>query len=265
MTPIVTLTTDWGAQGFFAGMVKVVLYSMVEGVQVVDITHCVESFNVVAATFVVKHACMGFPAGTVHIIDVASRHSEEHPFVAVKARGQYFLCCDNGLPLMAFGNEIEDVSRIPVQGNGVYNFVAYTLFTRVAARLLGGATMRDIGPRFDGLLQSNLMGWYRQGPDQYRINIHFVDSYGNAYLGMTYNEFEELRQGRRFVVEVRDQRIDEIMSSYYQQHAHSNPRHKLRLTVSATGLLELAVKESSFAQLMGLHASDHVLLTFIPS
>ncbi|MGX8712427.1 MAG: SAM hydrolase/SAM-dependent halogenase family protein [bacterium] len=261
-TPIVTLTTDWGSQSFFAGMVKGALYSMVEGVQVVDITHYVDPFSVASATFVVKHACMGFPPGTVHIIDVALRHSEEHPFVAVKARGQYFLCCDNGLPTMAFGDEIEDVSRIPVQENGVYNFASYSLFVRVAAKLLGGATMRDIGPRFDGLMQSNIMGWYRQGTDQYRIYIHHVDHYGNAYLGMSYREFEELRQGRRFALEVRDQIIDEILSSYHQQHARSDSRHKLRLTVSATGLLELAVKESSFTQLMGLHAGDPVLLTF---
>ena len=70
-TPIVTLTTDWGTQGFFAGMVKGVLVNMVEGIQVVDITHGIEPFNIMAATFVVKHACLGLPAGTVHIIDVA--------------------------------------------------------------------------------------------------------------------------------------------------------------------------------------------------
>ena len=87
-TPIVTLTTDWGNQGFFAGMVKGALMSMVEGVQVVDITHGVEPFNVRAATFVVRHACKGFPQGTVHIIDVASTHTPERPFVVVKARGQ---------------------------------------------------------------------------------------------------------------------------------------------------------------------------------
>lgn len=260
-TPIVTLTTDWGTQGFFAGMVKGALMSIVEGVQVVDVTHGVEPFNVMAATFVVKHACMGFPPGTVHIIDVASNHTEEHPFVVVKARGQYYICCDNGLPAMAFGNEIEDVSRLAVQEKGVYNFVAYTLFARVAAMLLGGATMRDIGPRHEGLLTRRLVGWVPQD-DGYRIYIHYVDNYGNAYLGMSYKEFTELRQGRSFTMTVRDQEVTEVMASYWQQHAHSDPRRRLRLTVSATGLLELAIKESSFTQLLGLKANDSVLLRF---
>ena len=256
-----TLTTDWGTQGFFAGMVKGALMNMVEGVQVVDVTHGIEPFNVMAATFVVKHACLGFPAGTVHIIDVASSQTDEHPFVVVKAKGQYFICCDNGLPAMAFGNDIEEVCRIPVQEKGVYNFVAYTLFSRVAAMLLGGAAMSDIGPRHERLMQRQWVGWMPQG-DGYRIYIHYIDNYGNAYLGMTYKEFEELRQGRKFVVTVRDQEIDEVMASYYQQHRTNDPRRKLRLTVSATGVLELAVKESSFTQLMGLVATDSVLLRF---
>ncbi len=260
--PIVTLTTDWGTQGFFAGMVKGVLMSMVEGVQVVDITHSVEPFSVREATFVVRYACKGFPAGTVHIVDVASTQTEERPFVVVKARGQYYICCDNGLPSMALGDEIEDVCRIPVQENGVYNFAAYTLFARVAAMLIGGATLGDIGPRHEGLLRRPAVGWLPQEDGGYRIYIDYIDSYGNAYLGMTYKEFEELRQGRRFVITVRDQEVDEVMASYYQQHRTQDPRRKLRLTVSATGVLELAVKESSFTQLMGLRATDSVLLRF---
>lgn len=260
-TPIVTLTTDWGSQGFFAGMVKGALYSMIEGVQVVDIAHHVDPFSMVSATFVVKYACMGFPEGTIHIIDVASNHTPEHPFVVVKARGQYYICCDNGLPAMAFGDEIEDVSSIAVKENRVYNFAAYTLFASVAARLAAGATMRDIGPRHDNLLRRSMVPWMPQG-DEYRIYVMYVDSYGNAYLGMTYREFEELRQGRRFIMYVREQEVDEIMLSYYQQHAESNPRRKLRLTVSATGLLELAIKESSFTQLLGLQVGSSVRLRF---
>ena len=98
--------------------------------------------------------------------------------------------------------------------------------------------------------------------DEYRVYIHYIDTYGNAYLGMTYSEFEELRAGRAFEMIVREQRISEVMDSYYQQHATADPRRKLRLTVSATGLLELAVKESSFAQLIGLRTNDAVILKF---
>ncbi len=261
-TPIVTLTTDWGNQGFFAGMVKGALYSMVEGVQVVDIAHHIEPFNKLSASFVVMHACMGFPPGTVHIIDIASTQ----PFLAVKARDQYFLCCDNGIPYMAFGDQVQEAINIPLQQNGVYNFAAYSLFTRVASQLLHGAPLSDIGPRLSQLTPSTMTGWIPQG-DQYRINILYVDSYGNAYLGMSYSQFEQLRQGRRFAVTVRDYEVTEVSSSYHHQQQNVQPsrpyqRQPLKLTVSATGMLELTMTESSFSQLLGLHARDSVLLRF---
>ena len=256
-TPIVTLTTDWGDGDFFAGMLKGRLMSVVDDVRIVDITHRIEPFNVTKATFVVRHACLGFPAGTVHIVDVDTHP----PFLAVKARGQYFICCDNGLPVMAFGDEIEDVSLLAVDPDGYHNFAAYTIFAGAAAMLLRGATMRDLGEPPAQLLQRNMPLTIQQG-DDYRIYVHYVDSYGNAYLGMTHREFEELRAGRQFVLSVRDQEVTELMASYHQQHATSDPRRRLRLTVSATGLLELAVKNSSLTSLLGLKAGESVLLRF---
>ena len=53
---LVTLTTDWGNSDFFAGMVKGRLYSLIPDVQVVDITHGIDSFNRNRAAFVVRNA-----------------------------------------------------------------------------------------------------------------------------------------------------------------------------------------------------------------
>jgi hypothetical protein len=52
------------------------------------------------------------------------------------------------------------------------------------------------------------------------------------------------------------------MSSYFQQHAAADPRRRLRLTVSATGLLELAIKDSSLISLLGIKVNESVLLRF---
>lgn len=259
--PIVTLTTSWGTGGFFAGMVKGALYSLIEDVEVVDITHDLDPYYLMTSIFVVRNACMGFPAGTVHIIDAGSQYSAEHPFVCVKARGQYYLCADNGLPAQAFGDEIEDVSALPVQPGGIYNFAAYSLFAGVARKLVGGATMREIGPQHLSLCRKSLDTYLLQG-EYYRIYIHYIDRYGNAYLGMSYEDFNALRQGRPFVMMVRDQEITELSASYYQQTATGGRSQRLRLTVSATGMLEIAISESSMAQYIGLRVNEPVLLKF---
>lgn len=255
--PIVTLTTDWGDSDFFGGMLKGRLMSLIDGVQVVDITHRIDPLDVMKATFVVRHGCTGFPEGTVHIIDVATRP----PFLVVKARGQYFICCDNGLPAMALGDSIEDISLLQVDADGMHNFAAYTIFAGAAAMLHHGATMRDLGEPPQQIMQRNMPRYMQQG-DDYIIYVHYVDAYGNAYLGMTLREFEELRAGRAFTMTVRDHVVNELMSSYFQQHANPDPRRRLRLTVSATGLLELAIKDSSLIGLVGIRVNESVLLHF---
>ena len=252
-TPIVTLTTDWGDRGFFAGMVKGALMRLIEGVQVVNITHRLEAYNIMTASFVVRHGCLGFPEGTVHIIDVAS----QQPYIVVRSRGQYFICSDNGLPALVFGDAVEAAVSIPVQAGGIYNFAAYNLFTPVAARLLGGTPLGDIGPQHPQLLQRPLPG-YLQQEEYYRIYIHYIDDYGNAYLGMSYKEFERLRQGRAFVIQVRgDMYVTELSRDY-----RSGGNGELRLTVSATGQLELALNSRSLAQFAGLKVNGSVLLKF---
>ena len=254
-TPIVTLTTDWGERDFFAGMVKGALLQHVEGVQVVDISHRLEHYNTVTASFVVRHGCLGFPEGTVHLIDVGS----QQPFVALRARGQYYICSDNGLPALVFGDEVEECVSLPTQPGGIYNFAAYNLFVPAAVRLLNGTPLADLGPQHAQLMQRPRTGYMQQG-EYYRIYVHYIDDYGNAYLGMSYKEFEELRQGRSFVIQVKEMTVGEIAAAY--QRGGNASDLSLRLTVSATGQLELALPNRSLAQLTGLRVNESVLLRF---
>lgn len=261
-SPIVTLTTDWGSRGFFAGMVKGALCSMIDGVRIVDIDNNIEPFNKISATFVVRHACTGFPPGTVHIIDVDSNLTPDTPFVALRSRGQYYVCCDNGIPVAALDDTIEEAVAIPVEHGGIYNFAAYTVFSQVAAAIIGGTALSELGPRREQMTQL-IQSHYVKIGDSYQIFVHYIDNYGNIYLGMSYEEFERLRQGRPFALQVRDKTLTEITGCYVPPRDETDPRQRLRLTVSATGLLELAYSEGSFHQLVsGLKNGQGVILTF---
>lgn len=260
--PIVTLTTDWGSRGFFAGMVKGALCSLIPSVRIVDIDHNIEPFNKISATFVVRHACTGFPAGTIHIIDVDSNLTADTPFVALRSRGQYYICCDNGIPVAALDDTIDEAVEIPVERGGIYNFASYNIFTQVAAAIAGGTRLDELGPQRQQMTQLIQSRYVKMG-DSYRIFVHYIDNYGNIYLGMSYDEFERLRGGRPFALQVRDKIITEITGSYLPAPNDSDPRRRLRLTVSATGLLELAYSEGSFQQLVsGLKNGESVMLTF---
>lgn len=261
-SPIVTLTTDWGNRDFFAGMVKGRLYSAIPNVRVVDITHGIEPFQPAKAIFVVKNACLGFPKGTIHIIDVNSTESSEHPFVIIEYHGQYYICTDNGLPFAVFGS---DYSRAVVintfQESEFFTFAAYHLFCAVAIRLAQGADLSEFGPATDTLCTSQPFSPVVQN-DKLKIYVTYVDAYGNADLNITYEEFERIRNGRKFALYIHENSVHEICHSYFDVDSQGGHSSSLLLTVSATGNLQIALREASAEQYLDLHWMDTVYVHF---
>lgn len=256
-TPIVTLTTDWGDRDFFVGKAKGRLYSDIPGVRVVDITHNIDPFSVKKAAFVVKNACAGFPAGTVHIVDVNSSSSPNVPFVAVEHRGQYYVCSDNGVLSDLVEREPVRAVRVNVPEDlPCQTFVAAELFCMVAAKLVQGVSFDEIGTPHE--LNRMTPHMVDMSSDRIKVRVAYVDNYGNADLNMMYEEFERLRRGRPFCVMVREESLRQVCRNYAEVR-----RGQLLLTVSSTGYLQVAVREGSADQLFGLsNAPSDIIIVF---
>ena len=67
---VITLTTDWNKSDYYVGAVKGKILSADASIQIVDISHQVQPFNVMQAAFIVRNCCFSFPSGTVHLIAV---------------------------------------------------------------------------------------------------------------------------------------------------------------------------------------------------
>ena len=265
-SPIVTLTTDWGYHDFFAGMVKGVLYSRIPNVRVVDITHGIDHFQLGSAIHVVRYACMGFPAGTIHIIDVTAAGFDNNPYIVAEYDGQYFICMDNGLPHVLFGADASHAVEIDVgdyRENQFRTFVAYDIYCKVAVMLASGAKMTDIGTPIkefcpympiEPIYKNNLL----------KIYVVYIDDYGNVTLNITYEKFKELKGDRKFELWVREVKITEVVQDYSQARVAGSNKNALILTVSATGYLQLAMRQYSAAQYFGagLEVQESVVVRF---
>ncbi len=260
--PIITLTTDWGYQDFFAGMVKGKLLRLVPGVQIIDITHGIAKFDITKALFVVKNACLDFPAGTIHIVDVNTVETSGEAFVVVRYSDQYYICTDNGLPAAVFGNECDEAVTIDAARTETFrNFASFDLFCHVASLLAQGAPLSQIGAPLERFKSYTPMGCI-EGTNSLTAHVVYIDDYGNGYLDITYSHFQEIAQGRPFTMTLRnieEEKLSQIVTSYHD----SGERHlsgELLLTVSATGHLQLAAKQDSAATLYGL--KNHMSIQF---
>lgn len=250
-SPIVTLTTDWGYNDFFAGMVKGRLYSSIPEVRVVDITHGLAPYDLLSAPFMVQNSCMTFPEGTIHIIDVLSEENENQGFVVVYSKGQYFICANNGLPYMVFKDDYDKVVEInPMWSNESYNFAAYEIFCPVAQKLALGVSIDEIGS--EAKLYEQRLLLYMHSNDLIQTHVFHIDHYGNAYLDIRYNDFIDILNGRRF--EISFNLIATIRDVKFAYADCERPS----LTVSDLGYLEVAMYKGRASDILGIRPHDIV-------
>ena len=259
---IITLTTDWGTKDFFSGMVKAKLYSSIPNVQVVDITHDIEQYSMMNTAFVVKNACLNFPKGTIHIIDVNSFFDQEKDinFVVIEYNEQYFICADNKMPHSIFGDNCTSIIEITTYwDSNFYNFVAHDLFCKVATMIANGTPLEEIGYKRESLNKSQAIAPIYE-ENSIKANIMYIDSYGNAYLNVKYEEFMKVGQNRPFKVTLQSgiHKINELDSTYYDEEGYPD----LIVTVSSTGYIQIAMKIASAEQLLRLRERDQVIITF---
>lgn len=262
-SPIVTLTTDWGYRDFFAGMVKGRLYSSIPGVRVVDITHGIDPYQLGSAIFVARQCCQEFPKGTIHIIDVKSTYTPMNPHIVVEHNGHFYLCTDNGLPHALFGDDTSHMVALSPSASheGFGNFAAYDIFCDAAARLAHGASIGELGTPVQNLTRHIPLATTHNG-NIYKTHIAYIDAYGNANLTMSYAEFERERQGRKFEMQVHEMNLYELLPNYAGKNEVGNRRAALLLTVSSTGMLQLAIREGSAEQLFGLQVLESITIRF---
>jgi S-adenosylmethionine hydrolase len=97
---IITLTTDFGTDDEYAGLMKAAILSINQSATIVDISHGIDAQDVVQAAFMVESAFPYFPKGTIHVVVVDPGVGTDRAIVGVEAFGHFFIAPDNGIPGM---------------------------------------------------------------------------------------------------------------------------------------------------------------------
>ena len=263
---IITLTTDWGNNDYYAGSVKGRLYTMLPDARVVDITHDVAPFDTAHAAYVLKNAFEMFPEGSVHIIGVdsedfaTSQSVQSH--VALQYKGHYFVGADNGVfSLILDGKKADTIVELTipfetVAGKVRFSFSSRDRFSAAAVHLAKGNDILELGKQLDSLKELLLFNPSYTKDYIKGIVIH-VDHFENAITNISESLFEKLAQGRKFEISFKRNRLNRISKLY----ADTREVEPLAL-FNGAGLLELALNRSNLSGLLGLRKNDAVLIEF---
>ncbi len=260
---IITLTTDWGYSDFFSAKVKGLIHSNLDNVQVIDITHGITPFDSYSAAFIIRNCYADFPKGTIHIIDTNGDNNDPNDNLIVEAHNQYFICPNNILPSVIFGNKIEHITRIKSPYTTGNSFMAYTLLAPTAIMLARGKKPSELGEEIKSLPKIASIDPILEG-DRLTLYILYIDHYGNAYLNITLEEFNKICGDRRFEFTVKDHKINQIQEHYNQYSNSQNSSHLQIGIIPSVGthLLQIAINKLSAQRLMGLKTRERVIVNF---
>ena len=97
MPPVITITTDFGLDDPFVGILKGVILNCLPNASIVDITHQVEPQNIKQAALILNSAYPFFPKNTVHLVVVDPGVGGSRRPIAAKSGSYTFVGPDNGV------------------------------------------------------------------------------------------------------------------------------------------------------------------------
>ena len=273
---IITLTTDFGEKDYFVGALKGAIFSELESVRVVDISHNVSPFNILEAAYIIKNAYQYFPKGSIHIIDIDSEYSIENKHIALKIDDHFFVGTNNGVLSMICEEIVpENIVEITVGTSKNRSFASLDVFVKVACHIARGGTLEVIWKRIENIKPIiNLKPFVDNANKQIIGSVIYIDNYGNVITNITKSFFDRVRKTRAYEISVRNYKFKRIYNSYNAvvnfeiEALQRQDEGKALVLFNAAQYLEISVYKSnsntvgSASTLMGLKFMDTVTINF---
>jgi S-adenosylmethionine hydrolase len=251
--PIITLLTDFGLADPYVGMMKGVIAGICPEANVVDLTHAVPPQDVRTGAFFLERAFRFFPKGTVHLAVVDPGVGTSRRALAASAGGHLFVGPDNGvLSLAARRRRAVSITQRSYFLSRVSNtFHGRDVFAPVAAHLARGVPLDRFGPSQSRVVE---LSWPKpRRTKRARVGeIISVDRFGNLISNFEPSHWASLKRPCLFAGALRCAKL----SRSYQDVE----RGALAVVVGGYGLLEIAARDDSAANTLGLTIGDRVEL-----
>jgi S-adenosylmethionine hydrolase len=241
-------------------MMKGVILSINPQARLVDLTHEVPPQDVHAGAFLLGAAYAYFPAGTIHVVVIDPGVGSGRRGLAVRAGDGFFVAPDNGVLSWVMASEptwdaVELQNPRYFLSNVSRTFHGRDVFAPVAAHLSQGIALTELGSPVTDPVRLDIPQPLVEENGITGQVIH-VDHFGNLVTNVTDAMLTRWQRQSHLVIEVAWHRIEGIASTYNAVE----PRGLLAL-FGSSGHLEIAVREGSAAERLGVGRGVHVRIS----
>lgn len=258
MRQITTITTDFGTQNGFIGVMKGVIWGIAPETNIADITHEIPPQNVRLGAYALWRVVPFFPPGTVHIAVVDPGVGTNRRPIGLRIGDQKYIVPDNGLitPILEDGERAGEPIEIVHLNNMEYwlpkvshTFHGRDIFAPTGAHLAHGVPLSALG---DPISDPVRLAFSRPKRTQqgWEAHITIIDVFGNLTTDLP---AEKITDPEHVKFRIKDRVIEGMVTSY----GHREPGSLIALADSED-FLEISVVNGNAAKTLGAEIGDTV-------
>jgi S-adenosyl-L-methionine hydrolase (adenosine-forming) len=251
---VVTLTTDFGTSDHFVGVMKGVILNINPEVELVDLCHNVNSYDVFDAAYTIAQSYRYFPNDTIHLVVIDPGVGNARRPILLRTMEHKFVAPDNGvLSLIYEREESVEVRHITAEHyflNPLSNtFHARDIFSPVVGWLSKGVEVDKFGdpitdyakfasPKPKQVSESLIKG----------VTIK-VDKFGNVITNITPQDVPQLFSDNppSFKIIINSQEVTKLNLAY----SMGKPSEIFAI-VGSSGFLEICTNRGSAAKALNV-------------
>ncbi len=254
--PVITLTTDFGVRDPYVAEMKGVVLGLAPEVRLVDITHEVDSHDVIGAALALEAAIPFFPQGTVHLAVVDPGVGTARRGLVVTTAAAAFVAPDNGLltPVFARGAwRAFELSASDLRLSRVSRtFHGRDVFAPAAAHLASGVPPERFGPEANDPVRLPWPEVRAVGGAMTGTVVH-VDRFGNLITSIAADAIERL--GGAASIHIAGRHLP-LVGTYADL-----PLGAVGALIGSSNRLEVAVREGSAAVVLRARRGTRVAVS----
>ena len=217
--------------------------------RLIDVTHEVPRHDILCGSITLERAIDGFLPGTVHLAVVDPGVGTDRRILLTELNRQTIICPDNGLITWAWqrlgpGKTYELIWRPQASSS---TFHGRDIMGPAAAMIAAGKAITELArPIADPIL----MDLSPADSSGRKARIIHVDQFGNATTNMAYDVFKSFGDP---VVVAGGKTVGKLRRTYWDVM----PGKAIAL-IGSSGLLEVAVRDGSAAEKLGIKVGDEI-------
>jgi len=250
---VITLSTDFGLDDPYVGVMKGVILGINPRVRLVDLTHALSHHFLLEAAFILNTSFPYFPRGTIHLAVVDPGVGGERRLIAIQEKDSVWVGPDNGLFTLVLKNRPE-ATIVHLNNTAFFlktvssTFHGRDILAPAAAHLSLGVPIKEIGETISDpflLTISEL-----EIKDNRLIGrVIWSDHFGNLITNISRETLLPFLSGPGLNIILGSHTINEIHQTYSQ----GQPGQLMAL-IGSSGYLEIVCNLGSAAEKMGLQS-----------